>query len=123
MEESRGAIVAGACFCLKSYSLSEPADQFRPMQMPDALNIELRLFPLDDARVDALTAWEQWGRCKILQQALIATRYLVGTNHLELGDSILHHTRGMHKAEPVGVDPRLHGGLMHEEPDGIMGDQ
>jgi hypothetical protein len=77
------------------------------------LDSELRLLPLDDTRVDTLPTRSQRGSCKILQQSLIAAWHLVGINHLELGDRILHHTHGMGKAEPVGVDLRLHGGRMH----------
>jgi hypothetical protein len=111
------------CFGLEGDCLAKGTRHLRRSEVFRPFDVEFGLFPFDHPRIDSLPARQQL-RCRnIPQQSLVAPWHLVVHNHLEFRDRILYHTHGMGKAEAVGVDLRLHGGLVHEETDGIVSDQ
>ena len=46
-----------------------------------------------------------------------------GRCHLELRDGLLNDLQSVRETEPIRIDRRQECGLMHREPDGVMGDE
>src|SRR5205823_2012759 len=80
MQEPCWPVPACPHFRRDGHRRAEGTRHLRPVPMLRPLDIELRLLPLDDTRVDTLPTRSQRGSCKILQQSLIAAWHLVGIN-------------------------------------------
>ena len=84
---------------------------------------EIGHFALDYSWSRAQTALRDTTIGNILQQATIQVGQLAKSDHLEFWDSIGNHAQGMDEAESIRVKVGLECCLVHQETNGIVGDQ
>lgn len=76
----------------------------------------------NDSRIASIVAWRQQTLSDDFgEHPFVENTSLRRFGNLELVDFPSHNANGIREAEPFRVDPLLQGGLMHKEPNDVMG--